>query len=323
MRIEEWGAAQFALSPEGTLVYASGGSAWIGNLTWVDHQGNSKPLAAPAQAYGPLTLSPDGQRVALTVAGSTSDVYVYDLTRNAFNRLTTEGWNYRPVWMPDGKRIIYQRGIGPNQSQIVSQLADGSGGEEVLSTSDSARWPASLSSDGKVLAFQHSDPETGMDLYILPLDGDRQPYSWLKTKFNEWGAAISRDGKWIAYTSDESGQYEVYVRPLSGSGGKRQISTAGGEEVTWSPDGRTLFYREGQRWMSVAVQTQPDFSAEAPKFMFEGPYLNVPGVSYDVAPDGQRFMMLEESVKQPPTTRLNVVLNWFEELKRRVPAVSK
>jgi hypothetical protein len=162
-----------------------------------------------------------------------------------------------------------------------------------------------------------------MDLYILPLDGDRQSYSWLKTKFNEWGSAISRDGKWIAYTSDESGQYETYVRPLSGSGGKRQISTAGGEEVTWSPDGRSLFYREGQKWMSVAVRTQPDFSAEAPKFMFEGPYLNVPGVSYDVAADGQRFMMLEESVKQPPTTRLNVVLNWFEELKQRVPAVKK
>jgi eukaryotic-like serine/threonine-protein kinase len=323
VRIEEWGAAQFTLSPEGTLVYVSGGSAWIGNLTWVDHQGNSKPVGAPAQAYGPLTLSPDGQRVALTVVGATSDVYVYDLTRNAFNRLTTEGWNYRPVWTPDGKRIIYQRGTGPTQSQIVSQLADGSGGEEVLSTSEAAQWPSTLSSDGKVLAFQQNDPETGMDLYILPLDGDRQPYPWLKTKFNEWGSAISRDGKWIAYTSDESGQYEVYVRPFSGSGGKRQISVSGGEEVTWSPDGRTLFYREGQRWMSVAVQTQPDFSAAAPKFMFEGPYLNVPGVSYDVAPDGQRFMMLEEYGKQPPTTHLNVVLNWFEELKQRVPAGKK
>ena len=321
VRIEEWGAAQFALSTDGTLVYASGERAWIGNLTWVDHQGNSKALPAPAQAYGPLTLSPDGQRVALTVVGATSDVYVYDLTRNAFNRLTTEGWNYRPVWTPDGKRIIYQRGTGPNQSQIVSQLADGSVSEEVLSTSEVAQWPSTLSSDGKVLAFQQNDPETAMDLYILPLDGDRQPYSWLKTKFNEWGSSISRDGKWIAYTSDESGQYEIYVRAFSGSGGKRQISVAGGEEVTWSPDGRTLFYREGQRWMSVAVQTQPDFSAETPKFMFEGSYLNVPGVSYDVAPDGQRFMMLEESVKQPPTTRLNVVLNWFEELKQRAPAV--
>ncbi len=323
IRIEEWGAAQFALSPEGTLVYVSGGPAWIGNLTWVDHQGISKPLAAPAQAYGPISLSPDGQRLAVTVVGATSDVWVYELTRGTFTRLTVEGSNYRPVWTPDGRRIVYQRSSGPNQFQIVWQLADGSGVEEVLTTSDYPWWPASLSPNGKLLAFQQNDPDTGTDLSILPLEGDRQPYSWLKTKFNEWGAAFSRDGKWIAYTSDESGQYEVYVRPFPGSGGKRQISNAGGEEVIWSSDGRTLLYREGLKWMSVAVQTQPEFRAAAPRLMFEGPYLNVPGVSYDVAPDGQRFIMLEESIKQPPTTHLNVVLNWFEELKRRVPAGSK
>ena len=104
-------------------------------------------------------------------------------------------------------------------------------------------------------------------------------------------------------------------------GGERRQDTGGGEEVSWSPDGHNLFYREGLKWMSVDVQTQPEFHAEAPKFMFEGPYLNVPGVSYDVAPDG-RFIMLEESVKQPPTTHLNVVLNWLEEL-RRLPATNK
>jgi len=323
IRIEEWGAAQFALSPEGTLVYVSGGPAWIGNFSWVDLQGISKPLAAPAQAYGPVSLSPDGQRLAVTVVGATSDVWVYELTRGTFTRLTVEGSNYRPVWTPDGRRIVYQRSSGPNQFQIVWQLADGSGAEEVLTTSDYPWWPASLSPNGKLLAFQQNDPDTGTDLSILPLEGDRQPYSWVKTKFNEWGAAFSRDGKWIAYTSDESGQYEVYVRPFPGSGGKRQLSNAGGEEVIWSPDGRTLFYREGLKWMSVAVQTQPEFRAAAPRLMFEGPYLNVPGVSYDVAPDGRRFIMLEESVKQPPTTHLNAVINWFEELKRRVPGGSK
>jgi hypothetical protein len=93
--------------------------------------------------------------------------------------------------------------------------------------------------------------------------------------------------------------------------------------VMWSPDGRTLFYREGSKWMSVAVQTQPEFRAAAPEPMFEGPYLNVPGVSYDVAPDGQHFVMIEENQKQTPTTQLNVVLNWFEELKRRAPAGSR
>ncbi|MEK6325180.1 MAG: protein kinase [Acidobacteriota bacterium] len=316
IRIEEWGAAQFALSTEGTLVYVSGGPAWIGKLTWVDHQGISKPLAAPAQAYGPVSLSPDGQRLAVPVAGATSDVWVYEFTRGTFTRLTVEGSNYRPLWTPDGRRVVYYRISSPSQFQMVWQLADGSDGAEVLTTSKYTWLPGSWSTDGKLLAFQEHSPDTGFDLWMLPMEGDRQPYLWLKTKFNEWGPAFSRDGKWIAYVSDESGQYEVYVRSFPDPGGKRQISTTGGEEVRWSPDGRTLFYREGLKWMSVAVQTQPEFRADAPKVMFEGPYLNVPGVSYDIAPDGQHFLMIEENQKQAPTTQLNVVLNWFEELKR-------
>ncbi len=316
IRIEEWGAAQFALAPEGTLVYVSGGPAWIGKLTWVDRQGISTPLAAPAQAYGPLSLSPDGQRLAVQVTGATSDVWVYERARGTFTRLTVDGSNYRPVWTPDGKRIVYQRSSGANQFQLVWQLADGSDAAEVLSTSTHMLLPGSWSPDGKLLAFQEHSPDTGFDLWIFPLEGDRRKVSWLKTKFNEWGSAFSRDGKWIAYTSDESGQYEVYVRPFSGPGGKRQISNAGGEEVTWSPDGRTLFYREGLKWLSAGVQYQPEFRADAPTLMFEGPYLNVPGVSYDVAPDGQHFLMIEENQKQAPTTLVNVVLNWSEELKR-------
>jgi serine/threonine protein kinase/Tol biopolymer transport system component len=316
IRIEEWGAAQFALSPEGTLVYVSGGPAWIGKLTSVDRQGISKPFAAPAQAYGPVSLSPDGQRLAVTVVGATSDVWIYELTRGTFTRLTMDGSNYRPLWTRDGRRILYQRGAGSNQFHMVWQLADGSGSEEVLTTSDYPWWPASVSPDGKLLAFQQNTADTAVDLSILPLEGDRQPYSWLKTKFLEWGAAFSRDGKWIAYTSDESGQFEIYVRSFPDAGGKRQISTGGGEEVIWSADGGALYYRERLKWMSVAVQTQPEFRADAPKVMFEGPYLNVPGVSYDVTPDGQHFIMIEENQKQAPTTRLNVVLNWLEELTR-------
>ncbi len=321
IRTEEWGAAQFALSPEGTLVYVSGAPAWIGKLTWVDHQGISKPLAAPAQAYGPVRISPNGQRLVVSVAGATNDVWIYDLARETFTRLTTEGFNDRPLWTQDGKRVIYWSSA-PNQVQLISKLADGSGAEEVLTTSKYLRGPASWSPDGKLLAF-HEQRDTGLDLWMLPLEGDRQPYPWLKTKFNEWGAAFSRDGNWIAYCSDESGQYEIYVRAYPGLGGKLKISTSGGEEVVWSPDGRKLFYRDGLKWMSAAVQTQPEFRAEAPKEMFEGPYLNVPGVSYDVAPDGQHFVMIEENQKQAPTTQLNIVLNWFEELKRRVPAGKK
>src|SRR6185503_18447661 len=117
IRIEEWGAAQFAFSTEGTLVYVNGGPAWIGKLTSVDYQGISKPFPAAAQAYGPVSLSPDGKRLAVTVVGATSDVWVYELTRGTFTRLTVEGSNYRPVWTPDGKRILYQRSSSPHQFQ--------------------------------------------------------------------------------------------------------------------------------------------------------------------------------------------------------------
>jgi len=316
IRIEEWGAAQFALSQEGTLVYVKGGPAWIGKLTVVDRQGMSKQLEAPAQAYGPISLSPDGQRVAVTVTGATSDVWVYELSRGTFTRVTFEGSNFRPIWTPDGKRLIYFRNTDPTQIQMVWQLADGSDSAETLVTSDvTYSTPGSCSPDGKFVIFQQSALETGFDLAVLPLEGDRKPFSWLKTKFNEWGPAFSRDGKWIAYVSDESGEYEIYVRSFAGAG-KQQISSGGGEEATWSHDGRTLFYRNRLTWMSVAVQTQPEFRAEAPQVMFEGPFLNVPGVSYDVMPDGQHFIMIEENQKQAPTTQLNVVLNWLEELKQ-------
>jgi Tol biopolymer transport system component len=135
-------------------------------------------------------------------------------------------------------------------------------------------------------------------------------------------AAFSRDGKYIAYTSDESGQYEIYVRPASGEAARWQVSTEGGEESLWSKDGRELFYRNGPKWMAVAITTSPQFKASAPRMLFEGPYRNVRGVSYDVAADG-RFLMLEENYKQPPTTQLQAIFNWSEEVKRRVPAGSK
>jgi serine/threonine-protein kinase len=319
IRAEGWVGAQFALSPDGTLVYASGSPTYISKLTWVDRRGVSNPLDAPGQSYGQAHLSPDGQRLAVAVRGITTDIWVYEFARETFSRLTVDDDHDTPQWTPDGKRIAYFRNKGPGQYETVWKLADGSGDEEVLTSSKNATLTVeSFSPDGKLLAFTESNPE-GSDIWVLPLEGERKPQPWLKTKYTEWGAAFSRDGKYIAYVSDESGQDELYVRPYAGSGRKWQISTGGGEKAVWSRDGRELFYHQGQKWMSVAVRMQPEFHAEAPRLMFEVPYLNIADVSYDVAPDGQRFIMLEESFKQPPITHLNVVLNWFEELKQRTP----
>ncbi len=317
VRSEEWGSVQFTLSRDGTLVYVSGGPAWIGKLVWVDRTGATSPIAAPPHAYQQFALSPDGQRIALEISEATRDVSLFEFARGGLIRFTNAGANYSPRWTPDGKQVTFLRLNGQNADVILKSID--SGAEEKLMTG-AYREPESWSPDGNILAYMETTPETNLDLGMIRRGQSPQP--WLKTRFREWGAAFSRDGKYVAYVSDDSGQYEIYVRPASGEGAKWQGSTEGGEEPLWSKDGRELFYRNGPKWMAAEVTTQPQFKAGTPRILFEGPYLNVAGVSYDLAPDG-RFLLLEENYKQPTTTQLQVILNWSEEVKRRVPVGSK
>ena len=161
----------------------------------------------------------------------------------------------------------------------------------------------------------------GRDLWVLPSEGDRKPSPFLQTPFNEAGAQFSPDGRWIAYMSNESGRMEVYVQPYPNPGGKWQISTGGGVEPVWARSGRELFYRNGDRMMVVDIGTEPAFSAGRPSVLFEGQFLNLSwAANYDVAPDGQRFLMIQPIEREGATSQIHVVLNWFEELKRRVPS---
>jgi Tol biopolymer transport system component len=160
------------------------------------------------------------------------------------------------------------------------------------------------------------------DLYTLPLrDGEPQPF--LRTSSNQTAPRFSPDGHFIAYASNESGQYEIYVRPYPGPGGKWQISTDGGGEPVWNPKGRELFYRNGNKMMAVDVTTQGTFSAGKPRVLFEGPYVPTPRSfqDYDVSPDGQRFLMLKPN--EQALAQIDVVLNWFEELKQKAPTGKK
>jgi eukaryotic-like serine/threonine-protein kinase len=317
VKTEAWGAAQFAVSDEGTLIYLPGSAGWMGKLVSVDRRGVATPLPLAVQAYGVLKFSPDGQRLAVEIGGATDDVWVYESAREAFTRLTTEGANSHPTWNPDGKRVTFGS-FRDGTFSIAQKFADGSGTEERLLTSKYSSLPGSWSPDGSVLAFSGSTP-TDDDVWILPMKGDRTPQPFLQTHFAEWGPGFSPDGHWIAYTSDESGRSEVYVRPYPGPGGKWQISTEGGEEPRWSRTGE-LFYRNATKWMAVRVQTSPAFSAEKPKVMFEGNYINVMGIEYDVAPDGKHFVMIQANEPKSPPTEFNVVLNWFSELQRQVLA---
>jgi len=316
------GAAQYSFSATGSLVYIPGGlQAAQRRLVWVNRNGAEQPVAAPARAYRGPRLSPDGQRVAVAIEEHETQVWVYDVARETPTRLTFEGnANFTALWTPDGKRIAFQSNKeGP--PKLFWQLADGSGGLERLTTSEYIHAPMSWSPDGQLLAFIEINPTTGYDIWVLRV-GDRRTHAFLRMPFNESAPRFSPDGHWLAYISDESGQYEVYVQPYPGPGGKWQISTEGGTEPVWNPNGRELLYRSGDKMMAVEITMQPSFSAGKPKVLFEGPYVPTPATfpNYDVSPDGRRFLMVKPDEQEQAATQINVVLNWFEELKRRVPA---
>jgi Tol biopolymer transport system component len=313
-----FGAAQFGLSPQGSLVYVSapgGAQATERRLMWVSRNGTEQSLAVPDREYQTPRLSPDGRTVAVDIA---DQVWLIDLSRETLTRLTFEGENGHPSWSPDGKRITFQS----NETTLFWQLADGSGARERLTASEYVKRADSWSPDGGLLALTQFDPSTGRDIWVLRLS-DRVSQPFLRTPSNESAPRFSADGRWLAYISDESGRNEVYVQPYPGPGGKWQISTEGGTEPVWNRNGRELFYRSGSKMMVVEITTQPSFAFGSPRMLFEGeqyvpstgPY-PYPFANYDVSPDGQRFLMITKESKP----QINVVLNWFEELKRRVPS---
>jgi eukaryotic-like serine/threonine-protein kinase len=318
------GAAQYSISATGSLVYVKGGvQATQLSLVWVNRNGTEQPLAAPEHAYFAPRLSPDGRRVAVGITESDFQTWIYDLSRETLSRFTFEGnYNPVPVWTPDGKRIAFESNK-EGTPNLFWQLADGSGGLERLNTSEYIQVPMSWSPDGKLLAFMEVNPTTGVDIWVLRIS-DRSARPFLRTPFSEGAPRFSPDGRWLTYISNESGQYEIYVQPYPGPGGKWQISTEGGTEPAWNPNGRELFYRRGDKMMAVDIATQPGFAAGKPRMLFEGRYELSPVQSdnYDVSPDGQRFLMLKPTEQAAPT-QINVVLNWSEELKRRGPTGTK
>ena len=316
------GVAQYSFSSTGSLIYVAGGlQGTQRRLVWVDRKGTEQPLPAPSRGYRTPRLSPDGGRIAI---GTTeAQIWLYDLARETLTRLTFGGNANTPIWTPDGKRVTFQATAG-GVSNVFWQLADGSGSAERLTTSANQNIPGVWSPDGQVLAFAELNPTTGRDLWTLHVSGDRKPQPFLRTQFNESAPQFSPDGRWLAYLSDESGRNEIYVQPYPGPGGKYQISTEGGTEPVWGRNGE-IFYRSGNKMVAVDTTTQPTFSAGRPKVLFEGTY--VPPLqtnpNYDVSRDGQRFLMVKESAQATSTAQINVVLNWFEELKQKVPPGKK
>jgi eukaryotic-like serine/threonine-protein kinase len=321
------GAAQAAISESGTLVYAPvGDQVWRSSLVSVDLSGRAQPLTDVLPHYlGELSVSPDGQRVALRSAKANDDIHVFDIPRASLTRFTYEGGDEQnPVWTPDGKRLAYasQRGGTPT---MYWKTADGNGTPEKILAPQHPQRPSSFSPDGKFLAYTEVHPQSGLDIWTVRLDdSSRQPEPFLRTPFDEDLPLFSPDGHWLAYRSNESGKMEVYVAQFPGAAVKRQISIDGGDQPMWAPDGKQLFYLKGNRVMSVDLNGESALHPTKPRMLFEkavSPSAADSGVwghTYAVFPDGKRFLFVD-NVVQPEVRELRVVLNWFEELKARVP----
>jgi eukaryotic-like serine/threonine-protein kinase len=316
------GAAQFGFSRLGSLVYVSseGPDAAANNesLVWVDRKGNATPIGAPLRGYERASLSPDGQMLAVSINGAAkADTWLYDLSRHVLTRLTFGfGFNRFPVWTPDGKRVVFVS-TRTSVPQVFWKAADGSGTEDRISMNADRITIGSISPDGAVLLYSVEDPKSGADIWIMELSGTHKSRPFLQTPFAETAPAISPDGLRVAYVSNESGRNEIFVRPLSGSGQKWQLSTDGGEQPVWAHSGRELFYINGSKMLAVPMTTahfSPEtFVAGVPQVLFDQFYKagNAPWPSFSVSLDDQRFLM----IRQETATRVNVVLNLFNEFR--------
>jgi serine/threonine-protein kinase len=324
------GSAQFDFSRNGTLLYRGGGAAG-GNLVtvqWLDAAGKTQSLLAKPGAWERPRVSPDGQRLALDDG---SDIWLYEARRDTMTRLTFGGGaNLTPVWSPDGRYIAFE---GPGGTWWVR--SDGAGKPQPLIQSRNRLIPASFTPDGKRLAYMEVNPRTAYDIWTAAIESDGaglragKPESFLQTPADEREAAFSPDGRWLAYTSAESGKFEVYGRAFPDKGGKWQISIAGGEYPVWSGNGHELFFRGDDNRIMVAT-----YSAKADSFVPDKPRLwsdkqlaNIGTIStYDLAPDGKRIagVMPVETLETPGAqqTQNHVVflMNFADELQRKVPA---
>jgi serine/threonine-protein kinase len=305
----------FAVADDGTLVYSpqepAGQGGW--SIASVDRKGQETRLAVLERQADSPRLSPDGSRIAFRTPASNCDVWVHDLKRGTTMRVTREGDNHGVVWNPDGTRIVVSR-PQPSGTEILSLSADGSGDIQKLATfpPDSGAVPTSMA--GGVVLVQNRFNTQGMDIVAIPAAGGAAT-PLLASPFDESSASLSRDGRLVAFVSNESGRNEVYVRPFSGQGGRISISTAGGTEPMWSPSGDELFYRSGHDMMSVTFakgspsRPQQLFSRENALGALGGLVTN-----YDAAGGGRTFVTL--TGRQWKAEELAVVVNWFSGWKQ-------
>jgi serine/threonine protein kinase/Tol biopolymer transport system component len=306
--------AAFSVSHTGVLVYSTGQAAMNRRLVWVDRRGGVTPLTLAPGDYDSPALSPDGQHIALTVRDATgAHIWVYDIARGTLGKRTFEGADNFPIWTRDGKFLTFQRA-----RDLIQVRADGSGNAEPLVRDlqlPGQKVPTSWSADSRLLAIQN-----GTNVVVRDTDGVFHPT--LTTSAFEREGRFAPDGHWLAYRSDETGRDEVFVQSYPPGGGKWLISTDGGAQAMWAPNGRELFYKSGNRMMVVEVELGTAFKASTPRVLFEMPLpesITGDPSRFAVTPDAQRFLVLTTATGEKgaaSTPPLTVVLNYAQALKR-------
>ena len=314
------GWAEFSVSENGVLVHGTKHSST--RLVWFDRTGREVGSVGEADEHYGLRLSPDGKRVGIGIADARSgagDLWIYDLSRNTRTRFTDHPDDDACfIWSPDGRQLAYFSSRGQDKPSLyLKKLDDVGDGESSLAPG--FQMPTDWSREGRFIVYRENDPTVGGDLWIWPLFGDRKPFPFQRTRFNETNARFSPDTRWVAFDSDESGRREVYVRRLEGSAEKTRVSTAGGTQPSWRRNGKELFYLAADsKIMAVSVKTGDTFEAGIPRPLFRidsvvGIY-SAGASEYDVTADGERFLV-NMAVAEARSLPITVVVNWTAELK--------
>jgi serine/threonine-protein kinase len=321
-----YGVPLFDVSPSGRLAYFPGAAIRPrSDMVWIEPSDRKRQaIDAPLGFYIDPALSPDGRRLALSALyGSHQDIWVTDLTRGTWTRLTvTPRDASAPVWRPDDPAALLfsMERSGTHRGGLFSVPADASRPPELIYESPYPKWASSSSAAAGLVAFTEFRPDTKTDIWLLQLGAKPAARPFLRTPFWEGTPALSPDGTWLAYDSDESGRFEIHARAVSGTGGKVQISIGGGDRPRWSRGGREIVYRSGKRMMAASVAMGASLTVDRPRVLFEGEFEQGGFVTpnYDIAPDG-RFLMIEPSGdREPAASQLVVIENWFTELRQKL-----
>jgi Tol biopolymer transport system component len=285
------------------------------SLVWVDRSGKILKITDMVRPFGGVTMSPDGKRLAVTLESSTFDLWMYDMERDTLAKLTFGGDDSRATWSPNGEYIAY-KSTKSGTPQIYLKHMAGTGEEELLTTGSADKDSTSWTPDSKEVVVQIQSDETGWDIYTIPISGDHKPRLLVGGPYDQNVGEISPDGRWVSYRSNESGKDEVYVQSLANATMKVQVSREGGRSALWAKLGRELLFRQGGKMFAAPIDAGPVLRVGKPMLLFED---KTPWFDYSVPPDGQRFLVVRD-VEQPSAAanHVDVVLNWFEDLKQRM-----